>query len=51
MSLNKWQQREVEQHARDNGVGEAEALAALFPAEVPAGRRVAAPKVETKKAE
>lgn len=48
MALNKWQQREVEQHARDNDVSEAEALAALFPEESGARRRPAA-KVSTVK--
>lgn len=34
MTLDKWQEREAAQYARDNGVTEAEAVGALFPAEV-----------------
>lgn len=33
MTLDKWQQREAAQHARDNDVPEEEAVAELFPAE------------------
>lgn len=39
MELDKWQHRQAEQHAEDNGISEAEAVAELFPdavAEVPA---------------
>jgi hypothetical protein len=44
MSLDKWQQREVAEHARNNDMTEAEALADLFPEEVPARSRRAAVK-------
>ena len=52
MALDKWQQRQVAQHAADNGVTEAEALEELFPEEAPApARKRAAAKVDLGKAE
>jgi hypothetical protein len=51
MALDKWQVRAVTQHAADNGLTEAEALAELHPDEVPARpRKAAAGKVDTGKA-
>lgn len=59
--LDKWQKREAEQRAKDNGVSYEDAVAELFPgdvAEAPAEAEVAegdggstpAPKVSTAKA-
>lgn len=46
--MDKWQQRQVKQHAEDNGLTEAEALAELFPEEAPApARKVSTAKKET----
>lgn len=47
MALDKWQTRELEQHAAENGLTRAEALAELFPEEAPAPAR----KVSTTKKE
>lgn len=38
MTLDKWQTREVAQHAKDNDVPEDQAREELFPAEAPARR-------------
>lgn len=45
MALDKWQKRQVAQHAQENSISEDEALLALFPEEAPAPAR----KVSTKK--
>ncbi|MFJ6530867.1 hypothetical protein ACIQMZ_37175 [Streptomyces longwoodensis] len=42
--MDKWQQRQVEQYAADNGLTRAEALAELFPDEAPAARKVSVRK-------
>jgi hypothetical protein len=38
MALDKWQEREVAQYAKDNDVSEEAALKELHPDEVPAAR-------------
>ncbi|KUM82358.1 MULTISPECIES: hypothetical protein [Streptomyces] len=49
MSLDKWQQREVAEHARNNDLSEGEALRELHPEEapeVPARRTAKAPEAK-----
>lgn len=44
MALDKWQQRQVRQHADDNGLTRAEAERELFPEDAPAPRKVSVKK-------
>lgn len=44
--MDKWQQRQVQRHAEDNGVSEADAVRELFPAEAPARKSPARKSAE-----
>lgn len=46
MALDKWQQRQVSQHADENGLSQAEAERELFPEESPTTARKATAKKE-----
>lgn len=47
MALDKWQTRQVAQHAQENSISEDEALLALFPEEAPAPARKVTVKKES----